>query len=260
MRRGTWGKIWRTRIVDGNSRWLRREVAKRGRNGRKWMVLGLKPDPTLQCWDLHSSMSFSLHGPQRSCTCGKFSWLKYILITLMSHLAVMIGSPAAAEDCCGDDRCCTCTWGKSTSPSASDCWSSSPASAGEGALRFFPLKEPLILTCWRGAASATTTGSFPLGAQWARAGCNECWDRDGGGGEGWVGAVTSTGVAGPGAGCSGKPPRYDKPSLKVRWTVKDVSATSARRRQVTPNYSVSLEDSTSVCPLFKDQERVHSEE
>ena len=59
--------------------------------------------------------------------------------------------------------------------------------------------------------------------------------------------------------CSGKPPRYDKPSLKMEWTVKDVSATSARRRQVTPNYSVSLEGSTSVCPLFKDQERVHSE-
>ena len=38
--------------------------------------------------------------------------------------------------------------------------------------------------------------------------------------------------------CSGKPPCYDKPSLKVKWTVKDVSATSARQRQVTPNYSV----------------------
>ena len=57
------------------------------------------------------------------------------------------------------------------------------------------------------------------------------------------------------APCSGKSPRYDKPSLKLRWTVKDVSATSARRRQVTPNYSVSLESSASICPLFKDQER-----
>ena len=54
--------------------------------------------------------------------------------------------------------------------------------------------------------------------------------------------------------CSGKSPRYDKPSLKIRWTVKDVSATSAGWRQVTPNYSVSLEGSTGVCPLYKDQE------
>ena len=60
--------------------------------------------------------------------------------------------------------------------------------------------------------------------------------------------------------CSSKSPRYDKPSLKVKRTVKDVSATSAGQRQVTPNYSVSLEGSTSVCLLFKDQERVRSEE
>ena len=35
-------------IVDGNSWLLRREVAKRGENGRKWMVSGPRPDPTLQ--------------------------------------------------------------------------------------------------------------------------------------------------------------------------------------------------------------------
>ena len=58
--------------------------------------------------------------------------------------------------------------------------------------------------------------------------------------------------------CSGKALRYDKPSLKIGWTVKDVSATSARQRQVTPNYSVSLEGSASVCPLCKDQERVQT--
>ena len=37
-----------------------------------------------------------------------------------------------------------------------------------------------------------------------------------------------------------------------------MSATSARQRQVTPNYSVSLEGSASVCPLCKDQERVQT--